>query len=201
MIKNPIKRPAGKVFAVLLVLGLAACLFPVNLAAFAFSNGQSASIVLGQSSFTTNAAPTPPTAASESGPVSIAFDSAGNLWVADNFNSRSLEYLKGSGFTSGASASIVLGQSSFTTNAAPTPPTAASENFPNGIAFDSAGNFWVADASNSRSLEYLGPVVPPSVSVPEFPVGGMALLLVVSAAAYAVIRYRAISPSSLRISV
>lgn len=138
MIKNPIKRPAGKVFAVLLVLGLAACLFPVNLAAFAFSNGQS--------------------------------------------------------------ASIVLGQSSFTTNAAPTPPTAASENFPNGIAFDSAGNFWVADASNSRSLEYLGPVVPPSVSVPEFPVGGMALLLVVSAAAYAVIRYRAISPSSLRIS-
>jgi hypothetical protein len=39
-----------------------------------------------------------------------------------------------------------------------------------------------------------------SVTVPEFPAGGIVLLLVVSAAAYVMIRYRVLSPASSRIS-
>src|SRR5690348_9162548 len=156
LIKNSSKRSARNILTVILVLGIIACVFPVNLAAFAFSNGQSASVVIGQSSFTTNTHPNPPTAATERFPKGIAFDSSGNIWITDSVNSRVLEYLKGSGFTNGQSASLILGRSSFTDNStAANPPTAASLRTPSGIAFDSSGNLWVADSVNSRVLEYL----------------------------------------------
>ena len=67
--------------------------------AYPFSNGETASVVIGQSSFT---------ASSENGggstsgsglsePTALAFDSSGDLWVADRGNSRVLEYVPGTG--------------------------------------------------------------------------------------------------------
>ena len=156
MINNPSKKSARNLFTVLFILGLVACVIPVNLAAFAFSNTQSASIVIGQSGFTTSTGPNPPTVSSERFPRGAAFDSSGNLWITDAQNGRVLEYLKGSGFTSGQSASIIIGRSSFTDNStAANPPTAASLRFPSGITFDSSGNLWVSDSANHRILEYL----------------------------------------------
>ncbi|MHB8603111.1 MAG: hypothetical protein ACYC9R_10805, partial [Nitrosotalea sp.] len=113
--------------------------------------GSTATIVLGQSSFTTNTS-NPPTASILQTPVGHAFDSAGNLWVADSNNNRILMYPQASLGTSGSAATIVLGQSSFTTATAST--TTSTLYFPVGLAFDSAGNLWVADTNNNRILMY-----------------------------------------------
>src|SRR5439155_7954259 len=101
------------------------------------SNGQAASLVIGQSGFTTNAAPNPPTATSLNSPTQISFDSSGNLWNTDSANSRVLKYT--TPFSNGEAASIVIGQSSLTTNTAPNPPTVSSLNNPTAVIFDPLG--------------------------------------------------------------
>ena len=57
---------------------------------FAFSNGQAATVVVGQGTFTTGTAGT--TSTTLQFPAGISFDSAGNLWVADTANNRVLKY-------------------------------------------------------------------------------------------------------------
>jgi NHL repeat len=52
-----------------------------------FTNGGAATIVLGQSSFTPGT-----TATTLNVPFGLAFDSSGNLWVADHYNNRVLKY-------------------------------------------------------------------------------------------------------------
>src|SRR5207245_1664567 len=80
------------------------------------------------------------------------FDSAGNLWVTDSLNNRVLMFPKGTGFTNGEAATIVIGQSTFTTAASGVSATAIFR--PQGIAIDSSGNLWVADSSNHRVLMF-----------------------------------------------
>jgi sugar lactone lactonase YvrE len=116
-----------------------------------FTTGQAASLVIGQTDFTSGGSGT--SASNFTSPRSLTFDSAGNLWIADQSNHRILEYLKGSGFTTGQAASLVIGQTDFTSGGSGT--TASTLNFPRGLTFDSAGNLWVAEASNNRILEYL----------------------------------------------
>lgn len=116
-----------------------------------FQNGQSASIVIGQPNFTTGTGST--TQNGLSGPYGIAFDSSGNLWVADHTNQRVLRYAPP--FSTGEPASLVIGQSSFTTNAAAT--TANGFSGPYGVAFDSSGNLWVGDQGNNRVLRFSPP--------------------------------------------
>ena len=126
-----------------------------------------ASLVLGQSSFTTN-----PVATSKTGltyPGGLVFDSHGNLWVADSENSRVLEYTctSTSSCTNGKGATLVLGQSGFTTNTTATSQTGLSYSWD--LVFDSHGNLWVADSGNSRVLEYVppfNPLVSVTVTVP-----------------------------------
>ncbi len=82
-------------------------LFVLNpLIVSAFYNGEAASIVIGQSNFTSNSYSTSQTGIAL--PMGAAFDSSGNLWVADSHNSRILEFE--SPFTNGEAASVVLGQ-------------------------------------------------------------------------------------------
>src|SRR3989454_11762427 len=119
---------------------------------FAFFNGQAATVVVGQGTFTTGTAGT--TTTTLNFPVGISFDSAGNLWVAENGNNRVLKYA--APITTGETATVVIGQGSFTTNTAGT--TATTLLNPTGISFDSAGNLWVADQANNRVLEYAAPV-------------------------------------------
>ncbi|MFZ3213647.1 MAG: hypothetical protein WA188_19250 [Terriglobales bacterium] len=75
-------------------------------------------------------------------------DSAGNLWVGDSGNNRVLQFMPP--FANGMSATLVLGQASFTTSAAATTQSGLSAPF--GIAFDSSGALVVADSGNNRTL-------------------------------------------------
>jgi sugar lactone lactonase YvrE len=105
-------------------------------------------------------------------PIGIAVDSAGNLWVGDNGESRVLKYnapLNSS--PPNVTADLVLGQgpsgTAFNTSTcyggnAPessgnaTPPSATGLCGPGGVAVDSSGNLYVVDG-NYRVLVYLQP--------------------------------------------
>jgi uncharacterized protein (TIGR03437 family) len=125
---------------------------------YPFSTGQAASLVIGQSSFTTSTTAT--TATGLNSPRGIAIDPSGNLWVTDRSNNRVLEYSYP--LSAGEAASVAIGQSSFTTSAAATTATGLSN--PRGIAFDSSGNLWLAEQGNNRVLQYgVQPPPPPSI--------------------------------------
>src|SRR5262245_22395080 len=126
----------------------------------AFVNGNPAALVIGQPDFFSSSCNTGGiSATSLCAPIGVAVDPAGNLYVADDNNSRVLEY--DSPFTSGATADRVFGQGgSFTTGTCNLGGvTATSLCFPWGVALDAGGNLYVADASNSRVLEYDTPLV------------------------------------------
>ena len=90
-----------------------------------FATGMSASLVLGQTDFTTAAVAT--TQNGMNRPFGIAFDSSGNLYVADEGNSRTLQFAPP--FSSGQNASLVLGQPNFTFPAQSTTATGQTRPF------------------------------------------------------------------------
>ena len=81
-------------------------------------------------------------------PYDVAFDTAGNLWVADTSNNRAVRFDKP--FISGEDASIVLGQGSF--DAFSEGRSQSRFNGPYGITVDGQGDVWVADSENYRIL-------------------------------------------------
>ncbi|HKW04864.1 MAG TPA: NHL repeat-containing protein, partial [Nitrososphaerales archaeon] len=130
-----------------------------------FTNGENASIVLGQPSLTQAGTGNTPSASNLNQPAGISFDSSGNLWVADTLWNRVLEFK--TPFSTGESASLVLGQDNFTsgTNANWAPgcpqgtdcPTASSLSVPFDVKADSSGNIWVADKGVDRILQFTSP--------------------------------------------
>jgi len=116
-----------------------------------FSTGMAASLVIGQSNFTGEAYSN--TATGFWAPTALAFDSSGNLWVADFVNSRVLEF--SAPFSSGMAASLVLGQADYTSDVFGTTQNAFWA--PSGLAFDNAGSLWVSDSGNNRVLEFIAP--------------------------------------------
>ncbi len=131
--------------------------------AASFANGAPANLVIGQPDFLSSS-PNGGGAASATSlgyAEGVAVDSKGNLYVADTYNSRVLEY--DSPFTTDATADRVFGQiGSFTTSAcnlgAPSQPTAATLCHPGRLAFDPAGRLYIADTGNDRVLEYGSPM-------------------------------------------
>jgi len=126
--------------------------------AASFANGAPANLVIGQPDFFT--APNGGISSSEQcGPIAVAVDSNGNLYVAEPCKSRVLEY--NSPFTTDTVADRVFGQAGFTgkdcNRGAPT-PTAATLCFPGGVGLDSIGRLYVADEGNNRVLEYDSPM-------------------------------------------
>ena len=118
---------------------------------YPFSNGESASLVLGQSTFGGYVGAT--TVKGMNSPTYLAFDLSGNLWITDQGNNRVLEFT--APFSTGKAASLVIGQSNFTGS---NPSSGANGLFePTGIAFDSKGDLWVVDSANHRVLEYSAP--------------------------------------------
>lgn len=109
-----------------------------------FSNGMSASLVLGQADFTSNdgggAQSTLVT------PGGLAFDSSGNLWVTDSASEGVFEFVPP--FSNGMGASIGIGGHSL---------DQYGFNGPGATVFDSSGNLWVADFQNSRVLKFVPP--------------------------------------------
>jgi sugar lactone lactonase YvrE len=117
-----------------------------------FTNGEKASIVLGQVNFTTVAC-----YGSQSlmcVPEGLAFDSAGDLWVADSQNNRVLEFA--SPFTNIEKASVVIGEPDFLSSSF-NPASRSTVYNPFSITFDSSGNLWVVDSDNNRVLKFTGP--------------------------------------------
>ena len=144
-----------------------------------FSNGMSASLVIGQKDFTSSN-----TAVSQSGlpsPTGVAFDPAGNLWVTGgDVANRLLEFQPP--FRTGMEASLVIGQPDFTTGHASITPNGLSDAKRPG--FDSSGNLWVPDLFNGRVLEFT------STPVPEFPTASLAIVALASLAVVAMVSRR-----------
>ena len=127
------------------------------------SNGKAASVVLGQSDLTSGGICPPlggtTTAAALCNPTGIAFDSTGNLWVADTNSNRVLRYT--APFSNNMDATLELGQPSgtaFTSSTANNGGISASTlSLPSAVAFDRSGALWVADNGNNRVLKYSAP--------------------------------------------
>lgn len=111
------------------------------------TNGQNADVVIGQTSFTSNASGC--AADKFNFPAEMAVTPSGQLIIADLYNNRVLVYNK-IPTTNGASADLVLGQPNFTTN---TSGSGANKfSGPWGIALSSTGKLAVADHFNHRVL-------------------------------------------------
>jgi sugar lactone lactonase YvrE len=123
-----------------------------------FSAGTTADRVFGQPTMITNTVNNGGLgAASLSGPMDVALDARGSLYVADSGNNRVLEY---NSPLSSATADRVFGQASFGQGAANNggAVSAAGLNNPIGVALDAQDNLYVADEKNNRVLEYDVPV-------------------------------------------
>ncbi len=88
-------------------------------------------------------------------PAGVALDLSGRLYVGDQQNNRVLVY--NTPLTS-QTANRVYGQSSLTVNSCNNGnflmPTASTLCFPGGVALDTLGDLFVADANNNRVLKY-----------------------------------------------
>ena len=87
-----------------------------------------------------------PTAAQLSGPLGIAFDGAGNLYIADAVNNRIRKITFGSipviTTVAGNGVSGYAGDGG--------DPLSAELSYPTGVALDSNGNLYIADSQNNR---------------------------------------------------
>lgn len=111
------------------------------------ANGQSATGVLGQSSFITSAAGLSQSALAS--PVGVAATAAGALYVADSGNNRVMIW-NTSIASDGQSANAVIGQTWFYSNNAGT--SATTMNRPQGVSIGNGNEVFVADTNNNRVM-------------------------------------------------
>jgi secreted PhoX family phosphatase len=116
-----------------------------------FSNGESASLVIGQADFISGNSGVLPQANTLNGPKGVTFDKSGNLWVSDTQANRVIEYLPP--FSNDQNASVAIGAANLTSFAYAN-DTSFGLNTPMGLAFDSSGSLWVADTQNDRVLQF-----------------------------------------------
>ena len=84
------------------------------------------------------------TNASLYGPWGVAFDTLGNLYIADSFNNRIRE-VDTNGIIATVAGDGTNGYSGDADSA-----TNAKLNYPNGVAFDASGDLYIADSNNDR---------------------------------------------------
>jgi sugar lactone lactonase YvrE len=117
-----------------------------------FTDGMSATLVLGQTNFTNNGA-----ALTQTGmdyPYSVAVDTAtSGVFVADKNNRRVLVF--NPALSNGMAATYVIGQPNFTSNGSAA--TGDGVNSVDGVASDGSGGIWVGDDGNARLLKYEPP--------------------------------------------
>jgi len=91
------------------------------------------------------------TSAQLKNPGGIAFDSTGNLYIAEYLGHRVRKVAAISGtITASSTITTVAGTGTGGFNSDGGAPTSAQLNNPNGIAFDSTGNLYIADVGNHR---------------------------------------------------
>lgn len=91
------------------------------------------------------------TAALLNNPVGLAFDSSGNLYIADSYNHRIRKVSGGNITTIAGSGPVCLNpcnNGSFTGDGGPA--TSATMAYPWDVAFDRSGNLLIADSNNNR---------------------------------------------------
>lgn len=123
-------------------------------------SGPNASGVLGQATFTTS---TPATTASGLNvPRGVLAAADGTVWVVDASNNRVLAYRNAATLANGGAASVVLGQTNFTSLTQGT--TDRKFAFPQEIAEDAGGRLLVTDFNNDRVLRF-SPVKAPTLTI------------------------------------
>lgn len=124
-----------------------------------FTSGMAASMVLGQPDFTTGAGCIGPQNGTKFCYArGVSVDAGGNLFVADQFNHRVLQY--NSPLTTDNLPDRVFGQPNLNTGDPNQGglPGAATLKGPRATALDAGGNLYVADLENHRVLIYNGPL-------------------------------------------
>ncbi len=106
------------------------------------------STVAGNGGYGYNGDGIPATSAALGFPVSIALDSAGNLYIADFQNARIREVSKATGLIS-----TIAGNGTAGYNGDGIAATSAELNLPDGVTVDAAGDVFIADAANNRVRE------------------------------------------------
>jgi uncharacterized protein (TIGR03437 family) len=112
-----------------------------------------ADLVLGKSEFESTLTET--SESSMARPVSLAFSSNGDLWVADVAYNRVLRFPQAAGLTNGSAADLVLGQPDFTTVTAGTGTgDQANQSLaaPLSVAIDASDRLYVTDTSTPRIM-------------------------------------------------
>jgi len=107
-------------------------------------------------------------------PGQIAFDTSGSvpiLYIADIFNNRVLAFKNPGSVTAGGYATVAIGQADLMSTLAQGPGTALETglNAPTGVAVDSQGRLYVADAGNNRIMRFPSPLTQPNV--PDLVIG------------------------------
>jgi DNA-binding beta-propeller fold protein YncE len=123
------------------------------------TSAQAATLVIGQATFKDKHCNRngPPAADTLCGPKGLALDSAGNLYIAEDDNSRVLEFSDPlHSPTSDISANLVFGQPSFSTNACSLGPSGLCN--PDHVAIGLFGQLIVSDGGNNRLLVYDKPL-------------------------------------------
>jgi hypothetical protein len=87
------------------------------------------------------------TSAKLQNPTGVAVDSAGNLYIADEYNHRIRKVTAGTGIITTVAGTSTGGYVTAQDGGA---ATSAELYYPNGIAVDGAGNLYIADSSNNR---------------------------------------------------
>ncbi len=100
------------------------------------------------------------------GPLAVACDSQGNLWVSDTGNNRVLRFPASLLNTTDPGPDIILGQPNSTSRTAEGGSVVSGSvfNTPWGLAFDAKGNLYVADYLNARVLQFQAPLNSSSVA-------------------------------------
>jgi uncharacterized protein (TIGR03437 family) len=88
------------------------------------------------------------------GPMALLLDRSNNLYISDSFNNRVREITASNGYINTIIGTIVAGY-----GGDGGPPIHASLDNPEGIAFDSAGNLYIADTFDHRIRKISGNVV------------------------------------------
>ena len=126
---------------------------------FANPNRIEPDAVYGQASFSTRTSGASSTSLNQ--PWAVAFDSAGNLWVADTGNHRVVRF-GAAALNSPApvAADMVVGQKDLFGGSANAggPISANGLDTPRGLIFDSQNNLYVSDFNNTRVLRFTGPL-------------------------------------------